>query len=487
MAIEGYDLGTAYARVLLDSSSLDKSIDSTQKKFKDFGKGMQAVGTSLLGLTAPLVAFGGAAVNAFNENQLALAQLDQVLKSTAGSAGVTHDMAVALASSLETVTMYSDETVLSTENLLLTFTNISSNIFPTVTQTALDMATALGEDTSSAAMQLGKALNSPIEGVGALRRVGVQLSDSQEALVKSLMAVGDTAGAQQVILGELRKEFGGSAVAAGDTFAGGLAKLGNQLNNILETVGAALIPVLQNMIDKVAPIINQIAEWISKNPELIAQIAQVVLAVFALGTILTLAGTVITTVTTVVGALTGAIALLLSPAGILIALIAGIVYVASQLYPGGLQKLFLDASTAASQLGVILFGVGGVAKFITDQVSNLVNTLMKFQDSVNSIAGIVNLVSSGQVSFGQVVNATVGEITANAGGSSAASRLASQAWANQAPIQPSSGSNTSHASIQGGDTHNYQIQVYANDAAGGAAAGDAFKKSLEDRFRGRGN
>jgi len=171
-------------------------------------------------------------------------QTEAVVASTGGVAGMSADAIASLAGDLSKVIPVEDELIQSTENMLLTFTNVGKNIFPQATEAALDMAQALGEDPVAAAMQLGKALNDPINGVTALRRVGVQLSDAQDEQVKKFMAVNDIAGAQGIILQELQKEFGGSARAAGQTFGGQLAILHTQLDNVAESLGGALLPAL---------------------------------------------------------------------------------------------------------------------------------------------------------------------------------------------------------------------------------------------------
>lgn len=188
-------------------------------------------------------------VGAAMEAQEGQAQLEAVLKSTNGAAGMTTESINALASSLQAVTPFSDDAILAGQNLLLTFTNIGKDVFPAATATVLDMATALGTDTTSAAMQLGKALNDPIAGISALTRVGVSFTDAQKDQIKAMVEMGDTAGAQQIILAELNKEFGGSAVAAGETLPGKLAILKNTFGDIQETIGAAFLPALSSIAD----------------------------------------------------------------------------------------------------------------------------------------------------------------------------------------------------------------------------------------------
>jgi hypothetical protein len=137
------------------------------------GLGLAATGATaaLGGVTAGL----GLAIREAIDAEGVLAQLDSVLKSTGGSAGITRDMATDLADSLSAVTRFSDDAVLSGENILLTFTNIGKDVFPAATETMLDMSQALGQDLQSSAIQLGKALQDPVNGVTALKRVGVKV------------------------------------------------------------------------------------------------------------------------------------------------------------------------------------------------------------------------------------------------------------------------------------------------------------------------
>lgn len=78
----------------------------------------------------------------------------------------------------------------------------------------LDMATAMNgglkpsaEQLSNQAIQLGKALNDPIIGMGALRKVGVAFTEAQKEQIKTLQESGDLMGAQKIILNELGNEF----------------------------------------------------------------------------------------------------------------------------------------------------------------------------------------------------------------------------------------------------------------------------------------
>ena len=220
------------------------------------GLGKIALGGLAVGLGGAIIATTGltAALSDCTkgamEAQGIQAQLEQVIKSTGGAAGVSAEMANDLATSLQDVTRFEDDAIVSGENMLLTFTNIGKDVFPAATETMLDMSQALGQDMQASAVQLGKALNDPIAGISALSRVGVTFTDSQKEMIESMVKAGDTAGAQKLILQELQREFGGSARAAGETFAGKLDILQNKLGGIKDTIGTALLPVLTELADK---------------------------------------------------------------------------------------------------------------------------------------------------------------------------------------------------------------------------------------------
>lgn len=164
----------------------------------------------------------------------ALAQVEARIKSTGGAAGLTAPQLAGMASSLQSVTTYADDAVSEMQALLLTFTKVSGDVFPAAQMAILNVATGMGTDLKSAAIQVGKALNDPVQGLTALSRGGVQFSDAQEATIKRMVAMGDVAAAQKVILAELETQFGGAAVAARNTFGGALQALQISFGDLFE-------------------------------------------------------------------------------------------------------------------------------------------------------------------------------------------------------------------------------------------------------------
>jgi hypothetical protein len=211
----------------------------------------QAIGTAATNLAGAALSkvgdFISGSIAEASEWNSVIAQTEAVVKSTGMAAGFTAqqmaDMATAMSASSGN-SIFADDAILGAQNVLATFTQIQGTNFGDATQAILDISQAMGTDLQSSALQVGKALNDPIAGIGALSRVGVSFTDDQKAMIEAMVETGNVAGAQQVILAELNKEFGGSAAAAVDTYVGQQAMLAAQFADIQQTLGEALLPVL---------------------------------------------------------------------------------------------------------------------------------------------------------------------------------------------------------------------------------------------------
>lgn len=218
--------------------STDKLVDSTFKLTGIISNSINIVGA----MSRAMSSMAGAMQKPIDlaiEQARVEAQLDAVLRSTSEAAGLNAEQLKAMASEMQGVTTFGDEAIIGMQNLLLTFTNIGGEggIFERTTKVALDVATAMGMDLKSSALQLGKALNDPATGLSMLTRVGITFSEEQKEVIKQLQATGDMAGAQTVILEELERQFGGSAEAAADTFGGAMTQVQNALGDVMEALG----------------------------------------------------------------------------------------------------------------------------------------------------------------------------------------------------------------------------------------------------------
>jgi hypothetical protein len=262
--------GTVTVKFLGDVSNLKKASDDADGALGKVGSavGGAAKSLALVGIPA-LVGFGAAAVKAFAESEEVAAQTAAVLKSTGGVAHVTAKGVEALAGSLSAMSGVDDEAIAAGENLLLTFTKVrnetgkGNDIFDQATKAALNMSVAMGTDMKSSAMLMGKALNDPIKGMTALTRSGVSFTEAQKDQVKAMVAAGNTLGAQKLILKEMETQFGGSAKAAGETFAGQINKLKVTVGNFMEDAGAKLVPILLRIGEVLGQVIPQAIGYLS--------------------------------------------------------------------------------------------------------------------------------------------------------------------------------------------------------------------------------
>ena len=95
----------------------------------------------------------------------------------------------------------------------LTFANVGTHDMKRFNQAVLDMTIGLNageysfEKAKSNAILLGKALNDPVQGLSALRRVGVTMSDDMQRQIETLARFGDTAAAQTKIFELMNEQF----------------------------------------------------------------------------------------------------------------------------------------------------------------------------------------------------------------------------------------------------------------------------------------
>lgn len=234
------DLARLVVRLEADNKKLHSELDRTARKLDGFQKSavrrIDSVGRSILGLATGvgLTMFTRKVFAATAAQEQATAQLQRGWESTGGVVGRTVDQMIANAERLQKTSLFGDEQIIEAQSQLITFTNVTTEQFDRATQAALDLSTRMGTDLKSSIVQIGKVLNEPASQLSQLARSGIQFSDSQEAMIKSLVKSGRLVEAQNIVLGELERQFGGSAAAARDTFGGALTGLSNAFGDLLE-------------------------------------------------------------------------------------------------------------------------------------------------------------------------------------------------------------------------------------------------------------
>ena len=248
-------------------------------------------------VTLPLVGFATLAVRAFDQSEKAIAGVRQGLLSTGNAAGKTVDELVKMSADMQKKTLFGDDEILAGATAqLLTFTNIAGKEFDRTQQAALDVATKLSmtsggtKDLTGTAIMLGKALNDPVGNLGALSRSGIQFSDDQKKVIKTLWETGKRAEAQRVILAELEKQYGGTAEAAAKAGLGPMQQFMNQLDDTMEVIGGKLLPILVKLTEK----LKSVLDWFNGLDESTKDfLITTVMIVAALGPVLKVMGSLI--------------------------------------------------------------------------------------------------------------------------------------------------------------------------------------------------
>lgn len=238
---------------------VDDAADNTGSKLAQLGS---KISPAVAAASAAVVAGVGfamkSAFDAATESAQISRETERVIQTTGAAAWTSAGQVGDLAQKVSNLTGKDDELIQSSANLLLTFSNVKNqlgegnDVFDQAVGLALDMSTALGTDASSASIQLGKALNDPVKGITALSRAGVSFTAEQKDQIKTLVATGDTLGAQKIILQELGKEFGGAAEAAKTP----IETLKTKLENLAEDVGTVIMPVIGTITDVVGGVVD---------------------------------------------------------------------------------------------------------------------------------------------------------------------------------------------------------------------------------------
>ena len=212
---------------------VERSTRGAARSFADAHGQMVRYVASAVGVHQIVRAFRAGA-DATLRQEAALRQVEARIQATGGAAGVTTREMAELATSLQRVTTYGDEQSLEALGRLLSFREIGSAEIKAALPLVQDLATALGQDLNSAAIQVGKALNDPRLGVTALSEAATTFSEAQRDLIASLVETGRVTEAQRFILDELRRQYGGAARAARETLGGALTALRNAFMDLTE-------------------------------------------------------------------------------------------------------------------------------------------------------------------------------------------------------------------------------------------------------------
>tara|TARA_R100000654_G_scaffold16978_2_gene35541 strand:+ start:134 stop:1978 length:1845 start_codon:yes stop_codon:yes gene_type:complete len=210
----------------LNDKQFQSGLRKATRSMAKFGKSMQRTGQSLSrNLTLPLVAFGAASVAAFDKQAKAQAKLQTAL----GDDAKAYQRLTQLARELQTTTLFGDEATIEAASFLAQL-GLNEEAITRLLPLIQDFATAQNMQLGDAAKLVAKSVGSS---TNALSRYGIAIEGS----------VGETERLDSAV-NALSNAFGGNAEAAAKVGAGALIQLKNQFGDLMEDIGAMLIPIL---------------------------------------------------------------------------------------------------------------------------------------------------------------------------------------------------------------------------------------------------
>ena len=244
-----------------------KGIDKALKQFKQLEtvgeKAQFAIKKAAVPAAAALGAVTaalGAAVAAAAEDEQQAAQLALTLNNVTGATEKQVKATEDMISAMSRATGTADSELRPALAVLVTGTK---DIATATSALSLAQDIAIGSNKSLAEVSeaLAKAYGGNMKGLQAL-------SPEIKAMIK------DGASLDEV-MNVLGGTFGGAAATAANTAAGRFKILKNSLDETTESIGAALLPIVQ----KVLPVLQKFADWAQQNPQAFLAIAGAITAI----------------------------------------------------------------------------------------------------------------------------------------------------------------------------------------------------------------
>lgn len=251
------DIRTLKLALLADTKDFIQGLDKADKETRSFSDKLSgALKTGALAFAALGAAAGAAAVTigvqavkAAIEDEKAQLTLAKTLENTTKA---TKDQIKSVEDYIKKTSLAKgvtdDQLRPSLDRLVRSTQDITKA--QKLQQLALDISAGTGKDLATVTEALGKAYDGNL---GALKRIGVPLDES---IIKSK----DFNKAQEA----LAKTFKGQSDVAANSFAGRMERVKIAIDEAKESIGAALLPILENLLkfitDKALPFLNNFVE-----------------------------------------------------------------------------------------------------------------------------------------------------------------------------------------------------------------------------------
>ena len=200
-------------------------------------------------------------VQQFTEAEKVSKRLAAVWENVGSATGKSAKELDDYAENLEKVTYFTSESIKEAGLLLAATESLTEEGFDRALQASLDLAAALGEDVTSAASTLAKALEDPEAAFRTLKSIGVTFTDAEKEQIKTLQDANNEYEAQAMILDKIEGKYKGVAQAIADTPSGKLDAIKDTLGDIKETIGQGIVGALEPAFTYILEMLQAIHKW----------------------------------------------------------------------------------------------------------------------------------------------------------------------------------------------------------------------------------
>lgn len=234
------DAGKAKAEFDRAGAAAERMAKKTEDEVEKSRISMDRMGKQAAITGGVMMAAGGAmalalsrTVQSAQEAEMAQIRLQNTVKGSKALGADAINAFEGQAKSLQRITVASDEAVMGIQSVLGQF-GLTKNEVLTLTPLVVDISRKMGVDFNGAAKAVAKAADGSTT---ALKRMGIVV-DATKAKVDPFGATVDA----------LRRAAGGFAQTEGKTFAGQMAILSNQADEVKESVGRGVLSVLNALV-----------------------------------------------------------------------------------------------------------------------------------------------------------------------------------------------------------------------------------------------
>lgn len=242
-----FDTDITDAKTLAGLGRIRKGMHDTGTEAESMGKrGASSAFTLRDALGAVAIAGAGRfAIDEAEQAEVAERKMGRAIEATGNAAHISADEQQKLADTLGRKIALDNDDVSLAATRLRAYTAIKDQRFGEALAASADLAAAKNLDLEAAVDKVGKALNNPIKASKMLRSAGIELTQAQQDQIAAMVAAGDTAGAQGVILDELSSRYDGAAEAA----VTGSQRAKVAMADAAETGGRVLAPGMELAAD----------------------------------------------------------------------------------------------------------------------------------------------------------------------------------------------------------------------------------------------